>query len=222
MNKICILMIAIFAFVACDTNQRAEFNGIDRNDIAGYETFIEKYPTSDLVDDAQQRIVVAKENLKLKELHDIQVQLERQYGNCSLPNGSQPYSIWYGKNHYIDDYTSHSEIQIKAPYNSDVIAIVRYNNHNGKVAGHKYIQAGCASTIYLQNGCSYQTFFYYGVGWNPEKEMKNGLRGGFVKNESYSKDGTSQFLDNNILKYELVLQEHGNFQTMRSNENEIF
>lgn len=123
---------------------------------------------------------------------------------------------------YIDDYTPHSEIKVKAPYNSDVIAIVRCNNHNGKVAGHKYIKAGCSSTIYLKNGYSYQTFFYYGVGWNPEKEMKNGLRGGFVKNESYSKDGISQFLDNNILKYELIFQEHGNFQAMQSSENEIF
>ena len=100
--------------------------------------------------------------------------------------------------------------------------IVRYNNHNGKVAGHKYIKAGYSSSIHLANGYNYQTFFYYGNGWNPEKVMKNGLRGGFVKDESYSKDGSSSYLDNNILTYELVVQYDGNFSTSRSDEGEIF
>ena len=41
------------------------------------------------------------------------------------------------------DYTPpHSEIVVKAPYNSDVIAIVRFNNMNGSVAEHRYIIAG--------------------------------------------------------------------------------
>lgn len=101
MKKICVLVIIFLAFVACDTNHRAEFNSIDRNDIAGYESFIEKYPASNLVEDARQRIIVAKSNLKLKEQRTIQERLEQQYGNNSLSNGSQPYSNWYGFNSYI-------------------------------------------------------------------------------------------------------------------------
>lgn len=77
-------------------------------------------------------------------------------------------------------------------------------------------------TINLQNGYRHQTFFYYGNGWYPQKEMKNGIRGGFIKDEAFSKDGSAEHLSNNILTYKLVLQQSGNFSTSRSNENEIF
>ena len=115
-----------------------------------------------------------------------------------------------------------SEIRVKAPYNSDVIAIVRYNNSNGNVAAHKYIKAGNSVTLYLKNGYNYQTFFYYGNGWYPQKEMPNGLRGGFIKGESFSKDGSASYLNNQILSYELTLQANGNFQTSGSSIGEIF
>ena len=126
------------------------------------------------------------------------------------------------KNQYYDDYTPHSEIVVKAPYNSDVIAIVRYNNMNGSVAGHRYIKAGNSSKIYLKNGYNYQTFFYYGKGWYPDKQMNGKVRGGFLKGEAFSKDGSPSYMENQILTYELTLQEHGNFQTSSSSEGEMF
>lgn len=216
------LVIAIAFFASCNSNHAGEFNKIDRYDISGYEEFIRKYPESNLVDDAKERIVVAKKEIRLQEEREREREIVRKYEYNSLQNGAQPYSRWYGLNAYYDDYTAHSEIRVTAPNNSDVIVIVRYNNHNGSVAGHKYIKAGYSSTIYLANGYNYQTFFYYGNGWNPEKVMKNGLRGGFVKDESYSKDGSSSYLENNILTYELVVQQGGNFSTRRSDEGEIF
>lgn len=134
---------AIFLLVSCDTNHKTEFYRIQRDDIQGYEEFIRKYPSSTFVQDARERIETAKEEQRLREererLEAEARRLESQYGNNSLSNGSQPYSRWYGKNQYYDDYTPHSEIVVKAPYNSDVIAIVRYNNMNGSVAGHRYI-----------------------------------------------------------------------------------
>lgn len=217
----CVITIIVL-FASCDSNHAGEFNKIDRHDISGYEEFIMKYPESNLVDDARERIEVAREEIRLEEEREKEREIVRRYENNSLQNGAQPYSQWYGRNAYYDDYTAHSEIRVTAPDNSDVIVIVRYNNHNGKVAGHKYIKAGYSSSIHLANGYNYQTFFYYGNGWNPEKVMKNGLRGGFVKDESYSKDGSSSYLDNNILTYELVVQYDGNFSTSRSDEGEIF
>ena len=226
MKKILYSTFFIILLVCCDTNHTSEYNRISRYDIIGYEAFIEKYPTSIHVSDARERIEVEKERQRQEEERRIreekQRQLEFAYGNNSLSNGSQPYAKWYGKNSYYDDYTPHSEIIVKAPYNSDVIAIVRYNNQNGRVAGHCYIQADNSATIYLKNGYDYQTFFYYGKGWYPEKEMKNGLKGGFIKGETFSKDGSSSHLNNEILTYELTLQMNGNFQTSSSNENEIF
>ena len=227
MKKCFILLVApLVLFTACDTNHTAEYNRINRDDIAGYEAFIAKYPSSSHVADARERIEVARQEQRLAEealrRAEQQRQLEYQYGNNSLANGAQPYSQWYGTNAYYDNYTPHSEIRVKAPYNSDVIAIVRYNNHNGKVAGHRYIKAGCSATIYLRNGYNYQTFFYYGKGWYPNKEMKNGIRGGFIIDELFSKDGSASYLQDNILTYELTITQNGNFSTSSSNENEIF
>lgn len=218
--------LLVLFLVSCDTNHTSEYNRISRYDIVGYETFIEKYPTSIHVSDARERIEVAKERQRQEEerarREEEQRQLEHAYGNNSLSNGAQPYAQWYGRNSYYDDYTPHSEIRVKAPYNSDVIAIVRYNNQNGNVAGHRYITAGNSATIYLRNGYRYQTFFYYGKGWYPDKEMKNGIRGGFISAESFSKDGSASYLEDNILTYELTLQTNGNFQTSASNVAEIF
>jgi len=209
---------ALLFLVSCDNNHKKEFYDINRDDIKGYEAFIRNYPQSIYVQDAKERIETALQEERNRE-YDL---LVSKYGNNALSNGAEPYSRWYGSNKFYDDYTPHSEIRIQAPSNSDVIAIVRYNNSNGKVAGHKYIRSGCSSTIYLENDHEYQTFFYYGNGWYPEKEMKNSIFGGFVKGESYSKDGTSSYLDNNILTYELTLQTNGNFQTSTSSEGEMF
>lgn len=226
MKKVLYSAFIVMLLICCDTNHTSEYNRISRYDIAGYETFIEKYPTSIHVSNARERIEVAKERQRQEEerarQEEQQRQLEYAYGSNSLANGSQPYAQWYGRNSYYDDYTPHSEIRVKAPYNSDVIAIVRYNNKNGNVAGHRYIKAGNSATIYLRNGYHYQTFFYYGKGWYPDKDMKNGIKGGFIKEESFSKDGTASLLEDNILTYELTLQEHGNFQTSSSNEGEMF
>jgi len=219
-------ILSLLFIASCDSNHSSEFYRIQRDDIAGYESFIEKYPSSTLVKDAKERIVAAKERAAEqaeKERKEAEMQrLEKQYGSNSLANGSQPYSRWYGKNLYMDDYTPHSEIRVKAPYNSDVVVIVRFNNSNGNVAGHKYITAGSTVTIYLRNNYTYQTFFYYGKGWYPDKDMNGQVRGGFIKNEAFSKDGTPITLENEIITYELVLQENGNFQTSSSSEGEMF
>lgn len=222
----CLSIVSIVLFCGCDSNHKSEFYRIQRDDIQGYEAFIQKYPSSTFVIDAHERIKTAKEEKRLREEQARREaearRLESQYGNNSLSNGSQPYSRWYGANNYYDDYTAHSEIVVKAPYNSDVIAIVRYNNMNGSVAGHRYIKAGNSSKIYLKNGYYYQTFFYYGKGWYPDKPMNGKVRGGFLKGEVFSKDGTPAYMENQILTYELTLQENGNFQTSSSNEGEIF
>ena len=132
----------------------------------------------------------------------------------------QPYSKWFGSNKVFDDYTPHSEVQVTAPYNSDVIVIIRNNNKNGTVAGHRYISRGSTGTIALNNG-TFQVFFYYGSSWSPYVDMGNGIMGGFTKDVSYSKDNPVQ-LYNNVLTYELILQRSGNFNTKPSNKNEVF
>lgn len=149
-----------------------------------------------------------------EEQERIEQEVYDWYIDNSLITGATPYYQWYGGNTscYGNDC---SEIKVTTS-NSDVLVIIKNNNN---VVRHAYIQANNSFTFSISNGY-YQTFFYYGKGWNPNKEMKNGqLKGGFVSNEDFGKDDP-QYLENNILEYELILQQNGNFSTRPSNEND--
>ena len=67
----------------------------------------------------------------------------------------------------------------------------------------------------------YQTFFYYGKGWNPNQIMKDGLKGGFVTDEIFSKD-EPQEISSGVIEYVLQLRKDGNFQTEGSDLSEMF
>ncbi len=137
-----------------------------------------------------------------------------KYISNSLRTGATPYSQYYGGNSSCSDYGC-SQIEVKTS-NSDVIVTIK---KNGSVVRHAYINSGSSYTFSFPNG-TYQTFFYYGKGWNPAKEMKGGkMKGGFIDNEDFGKD-EPQTLSNNILEYQLILQENGNFSTRPSNPEE--
>ena len=138
-----------------------------------------------------------------------------------LHTGAQPYSICYGNSAscYGNDCSS---IQVEAG-NNDVIVIIK--NRYDQIGRHNYIRSFDTHSIKLSNG-SYQTFFYSGKGWNPDKVQKNetckDLRGGFVQSESFSKDNQHNRLDNNILTYQLRGLTSGNFRPGRSSSGDVF
>ena len=139
-----------------------------------------------------------------------------KYINNSLSTGATPYSQYYGRNSTCDEHGC-SKIKVRTS-NSDVIVTIKKNRN---VVRHAYVKSGSSYTFSFLNG-TYQIFFYYGKGWNPEKEMKGGeMKGGFIADESFGKDDP-QYLNNNILEYELILQENGNFSTRPSNPDEAF
>lgn len=154
-----------------------------------------------------EREAMIEKERKEKEIYD-------KYIDNSLQTGSTPYSSYYGGNSSCNDYGC-SQIKVKTS-NSDVLVTIK---NNDKVIRHAYIRSGSSFSFSLPNG-TYQPFFYYGKGWFPEKEMKNGeIRGGFISNEDFGKD-EPQTLENNILEYELILQPNGNFSTEPSNPEE--
>lgn len=173
----------------------------------------------------QERIEQEKREEAERIEREARVEKERQekaiydkYINNSLSTGSTPYSYCYGRNSSCSDWGC-SQIKVRTPYNSDVLVTIK---RGGTVVRHAYIKAGSLYTFEVPNG-TYQPFFYYGKGWNPEKVMKQTscgtLKGGFIEDESFGKD-SPQNLSNNILEYELILQERGNFSTRPSNVNE--
>lgn len=144
---------------------------------------------------------------------------DKQYVNNSLSTGSSPYTSYYGKN-YKCPYDQCSGIKVTAPAESDIVVIIKRNNQDGKVVAHGYIRGGQTYQFDIPDG-TYQTFFYYGEGWNPNKDMGNGVKGGFVKDEIFSKDNPQEIYSG-ILTYVLQLQRDGNFQTKDSNRSEMF
>ena len=144
---------------------------------------------------------------------------EKKYLDHSLSTGATPYKDVYGSN-YHSPYDQCSGIRVTAPQESDIVVIIKHNNQNGKVIAHGYIRAGATCQFDIPDG-TYQTFFYYGKGWNPNKPMKGGVKGGFVKDELFSKDNPQEIYSG-VLSYVLQLQRNGNFQTKGSNVNEVF
>ena len=133
--------------------------------------------------------------------------------NNSLSTGSSPYTS------YGTSASDESQISVSTSSNSncDVVVIIK---SGGEIARNAYIKAGGSYTFYVPNG-TYQVFFYGGKGWNPDKSMPGGLTGGFVANESYSKDSPVT-LNYQGLTYELIPQPNGNFSTQQSSASEIF
>lgn len=146
---------------------------------------------------------------------------EEQWKYNSLSTGSTPYSYCYGSSNYCNDYGC-SQIKVITGGSGDVLVTIK--NYNGKVVRHGYIKGGYSYTFNVPNG-NYQVFFYSGTGWNPNKEMPssscNYLKGGFVSNESVTKDNYIN-LYSQIMTYELILQQQGNFSTKPSSKNEAF
>lgn len=132
--------------------------------------------------------------------------------NNSLSSGVTPYKCneLHGKGAAITVRTSTSS-------NCDVVVIVKKND---VMVRNTYLHAGGSCTYNLPNG-TYQVFFYGGSGWNPNKVMPNGQTGGFVANESHSKDDPVT-LNYQSVEYELIPQPNGNFNTKQSNADEMF
>ena len=146
------------------------------------------------------------------------------YSTNSLYTGSTPYKYCYGKNPYCsppNGYAECSFIDIKASSNSDVVVIIKKNS---RVYSHAYIKAGGSYKFKVGNG-SFQAFFYYGKGWNPDKYIKKSscgkITGGFVSNESLDKSDVFR-LKNSSMSYTLYTVKNGNFKPKASNKNEAF
>lgn len=170
------------------------------------------------------RAIEEAAEVRLRAIQEVEERKEREihnkYINNSLHTGATPYAYCFGGNKSCSNYGC-SQIEVKTPYNSDVLVTIK---KNGKVYRHAYIKSSSRYTFEFPNG-TYQPFFYYGKGWYPDKFMKEThcgtLKGGFLANEHIGKDDP-QYLNNNILEYELILQQNGNFSTRPSSKEEAF
>lgn len=209
-----ILLVSI-TLTSCE-NESEKRQGLESEEQGRIET--EK-------ENEQARIKTERENKEELAAQAVILEREREeqaiynrYINNSLRTGGTPYSNCYGGNSSCGEWGC-SAITVIAPNNSDVLVTIKKNE---STVQHAYIKAGGTYTFELRNG-TYQPFFYYGKGWNPEKIMKQtscgNITGGFISEESFGKDDP-QDLSNGRLQYTLVLQENGNFSTIPSDSNE--
>lgn len=210
-----LLLVVAIVFSSCESSEERQKR------LARIEQEKRELNVKRLAEEAERAAQLEKERLD----REMQLARERQekaiydkFINNSLFTGATPYAYCYGINSSCSDWGC-SQIKVKTPYNSDVLVTIKRGD---LVVRHAYISAGSSYTFELPNG-TYQPFFYYGKGWNPEKVMKETdcgtLKGGFIANEDFGKD-SPQKLANDILTYELILQQSGNFSTKPSNANE--
>lgn len=152
------------------------------------------------------------ENSYKEDVSSDVIAADSPYINNSLSTGQEPYPCLK-----VEGDESQIIVKTSSKSNCDLVAIVKRND---TMVGNAYINAGETHTFNLPNG-TYQVFFYAGNGWNPEKSMPHILTGGFVANESYSKDSPIS-LNYESMTYELIPQIHGNFSTKQSSANEMF
>ncbi len=226
-NKFLILFILI-AISSCESEaERKQREAKEEQQIIEIETQKKKETVKLEYQNEQDRIEREKSDEAERVEKEIRLKKERneraiydEYINNSLNTGAIPYSYCFGKNNSCSDYGC-SQIKVRTPSNSDVMVTIKKND---KVYRHAYINSGSQYTFEFPNG-TYQAFFYYGKGWNPNKIMKETdcgtLKGGFIADENFGKD-SPQLLSNNILEYELILQQNGNFSTRPSTPDEAF
>lgn len=200
----CLILLAICGLIALIVNT---CDGNDRKTPAPQKKATSEYYNSQA---ERQPVEVVKDELSEED---------KKYLSNSQSTGATPYTEYYGKN-YRCPYNQCSGIKVTAPGESDIVVIIKRENQYGKVVAHGYIKAGDTYQFDIPDG-TFQTFFYYGEGWNPNKEMGNGVKGGFVKDEIFSKDNP-QDIYSGILTYVLQLQRDGNFSTKGSNRGEVF
>jgi hypothetical protein len=214
--------LAILFFASCESKQQKQARLVreeqQRIELVQWE---EQRRIEREKREKQERIEREKHEAEQRAAEYARLEQERKereeynrYINHSLSTGATPYSYMYGGNRSCNDYGC-SQIKVKTS-NSDVLVTIKRND---KVVRHAYIRANSSYTFEMPDG-TYQPFFYYGRGWNPNKVMKETpqgtVYGGVIEDESFVKD-YPQTLNNNTLEYQLILQQNGNFSTKPSN-----
>lgn len=217
-KRLILSLLAFTIFSACESEaakkerlMREEIDRIELEQESTQESEAERLRVDQSLTQVEKRANAERLEGKLQLEKE---RTDQRYIDNTLRTGSTPYLSYYGGNPSCDEEGC-SQLKVTTS-NSDVLVTIKRNE---KVVRHAFIQEGDSFTFSLPNG-TYQAFFYYGRGWNPEKKMKSGkIKGGFLANEDFGKD-EPRSLYNNILEYELILQENGNFSTRPSNPEE--
>lgn len=151
----------------------------------------------------------------------------KQINVINYNTGDRPYYDCLNRNYTCS--TDCSQIEVIAPYNSDVVVTIKTN---GRIVDHAFIERSDSYSFSLDNG-TYETYFYFGSGGMDQDKFLThtycyygniygaNLYGAFVNNQVFSK-ASEETLYRNILTYKLQLTENGNFSTAPSSVEQNF
>jgi len=141
-------------------------------------------------------------------------------------NGYSPYDSYFGKGVYNN--STNNSVSVSAPKQSDIVFLLKDYN-SGRTIRNEYIRAG---KTYPLTGIPYGTYtfsYFSGTNWSDDISMKKGkIKGGFLKNKSFSKsenaDDRMKFKTGyyGSVTIKLTQQLNGNLETQTSNEDEFF
>lgn len=220
-----ILCLTSFLFISCESAEEKQVRIDTEERLREHREMEERQRAKVREENAEKRRRrIQEENRIAAEEKQIAAEEKRreqaiwnEFSTNSLGTGTTPWSDCFGRKNSCN--VGCSKIRVNGPSGSDVIVILKQND---VVKRHAYIASGGSYTFNIANG-SWQPFFYYGLGWHPEREMTSptcsSLKGGFLENDHWDKDYTES-LTNQVLTYTLTTVVNGNFQTKDSNQNE--
>ena len=172
------MFCTLVMFSSCESEeQKQEREAIEEQQRIKIETERQERAKEVAFEKEQVRIESKKREEAERARREVELARQREekatydrYINNSLRTGATPYAYCFGGNRSCSDWGC-AGISVKTPYNSDVLVTIK---KNGSVYRHAYIKAGDTFKFELPNG-TYQPFFYYGTGWDPNKFVKKSM-----------------------------------------------
>ena len=184
-NKRTIILLGIIAFIA----------------LFSYKSYIKRNPIEKDIDQKKDFIEQVETIVAEKP--------KSKYNGNHLENGTSTFDVIYGKGIYSK--TSNFLKVINNSSNDVVVILVRVKDE--KVIRNEYIQPKSEFLMSKIPNSTCYTKFYYGNDWNPTRQAKGKLTGGF--------DNGEQFVISNEADDYLIFKQYTEGQYIHSSEYSI-
>ena len=141
-----------------------------------------------------------------------------------LQDGESPYDAIFGEGLY---HNTQNSILVKASDSSDVVFIL-IDVVSGKRIRNEFINRGSTFELTKIPYGTYDYMYFSGINWSDEIDLGIGVKGGFTKNGSFSKNSYSsdriEFEQGYYGSYEITLYSvsNGNLETTKTSAEDFF
>lgn len=150
---------------------------------------------------------------------------DQQVQITSFNTGANPYYAYFGHGEY--DSENNFYLKVKAPSDSDIVFNL-IDNRNSKIVRSVYIKKSEEFSIEWIKSGKYDYSYISGLDWWAELEINNGIKGGFIRNQSFHKNRFNEdqleYEEGYTGGYEITLTAviNGNLDTREVNQSTFF